>query len=144
MVNFDQPGSMKDGQIADLIAEASKKHGSKVLGIVHCHIPENPDSEQTADILKLVAHKYGPQVLVVRVNILNFPEFAKTQHVTKPPEVLMLVDNMVAFKIQGLWPRFQIERKVDELIHGLRKVGKDWRPKVKGMQPVGGGAPSSP
>lgn len=144
IVNFDQSGSMKDGQIADLIAAASKKHGSRVLGIVHCHIPGNPDSEQIADILNQVAKKYGSQVLVIRVNILNFPEFVKAQQVTKPPEVLMLVDNMVAFKIQGLWPRPQIERKVDELIHGLRKVGKDWLPKVKGMQPAGGGSPSSP
>lgn len=78
------------------------------------------------------------------MNIQNFPEFAKAQQVNKPPEVLMLVDNVVVFKIQGLWPRLQIERKVDELIHGLRKVGKDWRPKVPGMQPVSGGAPSSP
>jgi len=135
---------MKDGRIAELIAEASKKHGSRVLGIVHCHIPGNMDSEQTADILNLVANKYGSQVLVIRVNILNFPEFVKAQKITRPPEVLMLVDNMMAFKIQGLWPRPQIERKVDELIHGLRKVGKDWRPKVKGMQPASGGAPSSP
>jgi hypothetical protein len=144
VVNFDKTGSMKDGQIAEMISEASKKHGSKVLGIVHCHVPGNPDSEQTADILNLVANKYGSQVLVIRVNILNFPEFAKAQQIANPPEVLMLVDNMVAFKIQGLWTRFQIERKVDELIHGLRKVGKDWRPKVQGMQPTGGGAPSSP
>ena len=51
---------------------------------------------------------------------------------------------LVAFKIQGLWSCFQVERKVDELIYGLRKIGKDWRPKVKGMQPAGGGGPSSP
>lgn len=143
IVNLDKAGSMKDGQIANLIAEASKRHGGKVLGIVHCHIPGNPDSEQTADILNLVAQKYGTQVLIIRVNILNFPEFVKAQQITQPPEVLMLVDNMVAFKIQGLWPRAQTERKVDELIHGLRKADKDWRPKVQGMQPAGG-APSSP
>lgn len=148
MVDFNQSGSLKDmkitkgSQIDNLIEEASKKHGSKVLGIVHCHTPGNADSEQTAEILDQVGRKYGSQVLLIRVNIVMFPEFAKAQHVTKTPEVLLLVDNAVAFRIEGLWPRLQIERKVDELIHGLRKVGKDWRPPVPGMQPVGGGAPS--
>ena len=144
IICFDLPGSLKQGQLCELLAQASKKHGSQVLGIVHCHVPGNPESEQLADILKIVAAKYGPQVLVIRVNIINCPEFAQATQVTKPPEVLMLVGTAWAFRFQGLWPRPQIERKVDELIHGLRRVGKDWRPAVPGMQPASGAAPAPP
>ena len=142
--HFDIAGSLKQGQISDLLAEASKKRGSQVLGIVHCHIPGNADSEELADILNIVAAKYGDQVMVFRVNIIACPEFAQAAQVTKPPEVLMLVDTTWAFRFQGLWPRPQIERKVDELIHGLRRVGKDWRPNVPGMQPASGTARARP
>lgn len=144
VVQLDQPGSLKPDQIAELLAKAAKNRGGPVLGIVHCHVPGNPESEQLADILNLVAAKYGSQVLVIRVNIIACPEFAKSEQVTKPPEVLMLVGTVRTFRFQGLWPRPQIERKVDELLHGLRRVGKGWLPEVRGMQPATGAAPARP
>jgi thioredoxin-like negative regulator of GroEL len=142
-VHFNPLGGFKDGQIAAILHEASKKRGSLVVGIVHCHVPGNPESEQLADSLNGLAKKYGSQVQVIRVDIVAFPAFAKVENVTKPPKVVMIVGTARVFEFQGLWPRPQIERKVDEILHGLERVGKDWRPEVKGMQRASGATPPS-
>jgi|GEM_PF-6710237 len=144
VVHFNPLDGFKDGQITAILDEASKKRGSLVVGIVHCHVPRNPESEQIADILNRVAKKYGSQVLVIRVDIVAFPAFAKAENVTKPPKVVMIVGTSRVFEFQGLWTQPQIERKVDELLHGLERVGKDWRPEVKGMQRASSATPPSP
>jgi len=144
VVHFNPLGGFKDGQIAAILDEASKKRGSLVVGIVHCHVPGNPESEQLADSLNGVAKKYGSQVQVIRVDIVAFPAFAKAENVTKPPKVVMIVGTERVFEFQGLWPRPQIERKVDEILHGLERVGKDWRPEVKGMHRASSAKPPSP
>ncbi len=134
VVHFKQLEGYEYGQITAILEAASKKRGSLVVGIVHCHVPGNPESEQLADSLNGVAKKYGSQVQVIRVDIVAFPAFAKVENVTNPPKVVMIVGTARVFEFQGLWPRPQIERKVDEILHGLERVGKDWRPEVKGMQ----------
>jgi hypothetical protein len=143
VVHFNPLDGFKDGQIAAILDEASKKRGSLVVGIVHCHVPGNPESEQLADSLNAVAKKYGSQVRVIRVDIVAFPAFAKAENVTNPPKVVMIVGPARVFEFQGLWPRPQIERKVDEILHGLERVGKDWRPEVKGMQRASSAKPPS-
>ena len=144
IIQLDRPGSLREGQIAETFAAASKKHGSLVVGILHCHVPGNPESEQIADILNRVARKYGAQVQVVRADIIACPELVKIEKVTKPPKVVMMVDNLRACKFQGLWTQAQIERKVDELLYGIKRVGKNWLPEVKGMQPASRATPALP
>jgi hypothetical protein len=42
------------------------------------------------------------------------------------------------YEFQGLWAYPKIEFKVEEILRGLKRVGKDWLPEVKGMQPASG------
>ena len=37
----------------------------------------------------------------------------------------------------GQRPREKVELKVDEILNGLKRVGKDWRPPVPGMKREG-------
>jgi thioredoxin-like negative regulator of GroEL len=90
-----------------------------------------------ADILNHIAKRYGTQVKVVRVDIIAHPEVAKAEMVSRPPKVVMMAAGMRACKFEGLWTQSQVGRKVDELLHGLERVGRDRRPEVKGMRPVG-------
>ena len=114
------------------------------LEIIHYHLPANPESEQIADILGKVGKKYGAQVLVTRVDIAANPAAAAAEKVTKPPKVVMMAGTVRACKFQGLWTQTQIERKVEEILRGLKRVGKDWRPDVKGMQPATETVPPPP
>ena len=104
------------------------------LEIIHFHLPKNPESETMADYLNKVETKYNGQVLVTRVDIAADPERAKAEKVTKPPKVVMMAGTVRACKFQGLWTQAQIERKVEEILRGLKRMGKDWRPEVAGMQ----------
>ena len=104
------------------------------LEIIHFHLPKNAESETMADYLTKVEKKYNGQVLVTRVDIAAEPERAKAEKVTKPPKVVMMVGTVRACKFQGLWTQVQIERKVEEILRGLKRMGKDWRPDVSGMQ----------
>jgi thiol-disulfide isomerase/thioredoxin len=137
IANFNSTNKLKDGQINEILAEAARKRGGIVVGIVHCHAPGHPDSEQMADILNNIARRYGDQVKVIRVDITAFPEFAKTEKVTTPPKLVLTAGTVRAAELQGLWPQPQIEQKVDEILRGLKRVSKDWLPEVKGMQRAG-------
>lgn len=112
------------------------------LEIYHYHVPGNAASEQIADSLNKIGAKYEKYVRVNRVDITAHPELAKAEKVTKPPKVVMMAGEVRACKFQGVWTYAQIEWKVEEILRGLERMGKDWRPAVKGMQP--GANPASP
>lgn len=107
------------------------------MEIIHYHEPGNPQSVEIAESLNEIGKKYAMQVLVTRVDITANPLVAKTRGVNSAPHVSMMTGETEAFAFQGVWPRDQIERKVEEILRGIKRVGKDWLPEVKGMQPAG-------
>lgn len=107
----------------------------KGVAIVHCHLPGDPASEQLADIFNAVQQKYGKLVKVIRVGFPAQPADWQAQKGIKLPYVMMIVGSENAFQFQGLWPLAKVEKKVEELIFGVRRVSKDWRPVVPGMTP---------
>ncbi len=114
------------------------------LEIILFHVPKEPECEQMSEILKKVEIKYNGQVLVTRVDINADPERAKAEKVTKPPKVVMMAGTIRASKFQGLWTQAQVERKVEEILRGLKRIGKDWRPDVQGMKPADAASPAAP
>lgn len=107
------------------------------LLIVHHHLPGDPASDQIAHILSEVQRKYHKEVIVSTVDFKKEPEVSKKQGVTRPPHVVMITGSEKVFEFQGLWTQAKVERKVEEILHGLKRVGKDWRPPVPGMTPAG-------
>jgi hypothetical protein len=114
------------------------------LEIFLYHQPGNADSEQMAASLAKVAEKYSKQVRLNVVDITAHPEKAAAEKVTRPPKTVMMVGEIRACKFQGVWTERQIQLKVDEILHGLERMGKDWRPDVKGMQNAPAGVPGAP
>lgn len=107
------------------------------LLIVLHHLPGDPASEQMAEILSRVQTKYGKQVIVSQVDFKLHPETSKAQGVTQPPHVVIISGTEKVFDFQGPWPQAKVEFKVEEILRGLKRVGKDWRPPVPGMKPAG-------
>jgi hypothetical protein len=114
------------------------------MEIIHYHEPDNPQSVQIAESLNAIGEKYAKQVLVTRVDISANPVLAKTRGVKSAPRVSMMTGETEAFAFEGVWPHDQIERKVEEVLGGLKRVDKDWLPEVKGMQPAGKPAKPTP
>lgn len=106
------------------------------IELLHYHQPGDPASEQIADSLNRIAAKYSRQVLVTRLDLSQKPESAKTHAILKAPHVVFMTGETKAFDFQGLWAYPKIEFKVEEILRGLRRVGKDWLPEVKGMRPA--------
>lgn len=107
------------------------------LLIVLHHLPGDPASEQMAEILERVQAKYGKQVIVSLVDFKLHPEASKAHGVTKPPHVVIISGTEKVFDFQGAWSQAKVEFKVEEILRGLKRVGKDWRPPVPGMTPAG-------
>ncbi len=107
----------------------------KGVAIVHCHLPGDPASEQLAAVLNAVQQKYGKLVKVIRVGFPAQPADWQVRRGIRLPYVMMIVGSENAFQFQGLWPLAKVEKKVEELILGIRRVDKDWRPVVPGMIP---------
>lgn len=105
--------------------------------ILHCHLPGNSSSEQMADVFNAIQKKYAMHVKVIRAGFPAQPVDWQKQRGISLPYVIMIVGSEKAFQFQGLMPLSQVEKKVEELIFGVRRVGKDWRPVVPGMTPKG-------
>jgi hypothetical protein len=114
------------------------------LEITHYHQPGNPESEKIAESLAKIGKKYERIVLIQSVDITANPQAAKANGVKKAPSVIMMAGKQRAFAFQGPWPQPQIERKVEEILRGLKAVGKDWRPDVKGLKPDANLPPTNP
>ncbi len=122
------------------VAEAPKYD----LEVVHFHQPGNPESDEIASSLAKIAVKYQKIVLVSQVDMTTHPAEAAAQGVKKAPSVIMSAGGKRVFAFRGKWAHAQIERKVDEILRGLKAVGKDWRPDVKGFDSGGKTAPGPP
>jgi hypothetical protein len=111
-----------------------------VVKVIHFHKPGNADSELLADHLNKVAVKYNIQVLVVRLDVSIHVALAAGEKVTEQPKVLIYAGDLRRCEFEGARPLEWIYKRVDEALWGLRRVGKDWRPEVKGMsRPSSGG-----
>lgn len=111
------------------------------LEITHYHQPGNPESDQVAASLANIGKKYQKIVLIKQVDIVANPLEAKAQGVKTAPSVIMMAGETRAFAFRGPWPQAQIEHKVEEILRGLKAVGKDWRPDVKGFAPGNNATP---
>lgn len=119
--------------------EATKSEvPDKRLLVVHHHLPGDPASEQIADILNQIEKKYDQYLVVNRVDFKQSPELAKAQGVTKPPHVIVFSGKDKIYEFQGPATEVQVERKIEEILRGLKRIDKNWRPPVPGMKPVGG------
>lgn len=107
------------------------------LTVYHFHEPGNPDSEALADHLNEITREYGQVVLVKRVDIAARPLDAAKENIEKAPKTVMVAGGRRVFEFQGLWDHPRLEAKVDEILAGLERATKDWRPEVKGMTPAG-------
>lgn len=114
--------------------EAKKDPKNYAMEILHFHQPGNPESEQIAASLKEIERKFEKQVMVTTIDVAKDPERAKAEKVTQPPKVVMMAGQERACKFQGVWTEAQIERKVEQILSGLKSAGKDWRPPVQGME----------
>ena len=118
-----------------------------LMEILFYHKPGFPDSERMADVLNDLKGKYGKQVLVTRVDLTALRERGAAEKITRPPKLVMMAGQSREYEHSGFMPRDQTEKKIDEILHKLKRVGKDWRPPVSGMQPGTApppGAPASP
>lgn len=107
------------------------------LLIFHHHLPGDATSEALADVFNFIQAKYGARVEVTRVDFRKRPEISRKQGVSKPPHVVMFVGSRPVFQFQGPASREQVDRKVHELLVGMQRMSKDWRPPVPGMKAVG-------
>jgi hypothetical protein len=114
------------------------------LEILHFHQAENAASREIALSLNKIAAKYAAQVLVTRLDLAKHPLLAQSHGVKSAPHVVMVLEGKPVYAFHGVRPYPEIERKVDELLRGLKRVGKDWLPEVKGMQPMSKSAPPAP
>lgn len=113
------------------------KSPDRGVAIIHCHLPGDPASEQLADTFNQIQKKYGKLVTVTRVGFATQPKDWQAQKGVTLPYVMMIAGTENVFQFQGLWSYAKVEKKVEEVIFGLRRVGKDWRPAVPGMKPKG-------
>lgn len=115
-------------------AEEKKDPKNYAMEILHFHQPGNAESEQIAASLKEIGRKFEKQVMVTTIDVAKDPERARVEKVTQAPKVVMMAGQERACKFQGVWTEPQIERKVEQILSGLKSAGKDWRPPVQGME----------
>lgn len=103
------------------------------VALILYYLPGEPASQQLSAILDKVQKKYGKQMTVSKMDFKKNPETAKKEGVTQTPHVAIIFGKEKVFEFEGLLTQEQVETKVEEVLHGLKRIDKDWRPAVPGM-----------
>ena len=78
----------------------------------------------------------SPQQRLARL-LDKHPELAAKEGVTaeNAPQLAFYVQGSRVGDYRGPWNKPDVERKIDEILNGyLQRIGKDWLPKVHGME----------
>lgn len=84
------------------------------MDLIHCHVPGNPGSEQTADILNPIARRYGVLVKIVRVS--HNRELASSEGVR---DVRIFRDGREVDRFAGLPPESEVRQRLEIHTKGL-------------------------
>ena len=131
---FYQQQNKEEPQVA---AEVPEKEFDLV--VYHFHEPGNPESEQLAKHYEEITRRYADIVLVKSIDIKARPLDAAKESIGKPPKSVMAAAGQRVFEFEGSLPYPKLEATIDQILRGLKRVDKDWRPEVKGMVPVRSG-----
>ena len=95
---------------ADELAGFCRQRGT--LTIVEYYANWNGESMQLIPVLKGITEEYGGRVLIGRINIDTFMEFAKSQMVKSIPDVRFYSDGVLVDRFVGLPDNDEIREKV--------------------------------
>jgi hypothetical protein len=109
----------------------------KGILIVFHFSPDEVESTQMGEVYDSFQKKYESRVIISRVNSKLNPEISKEQGVTKPPHAIIIAGTEKVHEFLGLQHKAAVHQKLEEILRGLERMTKDWRPKVKGMTPQG-------
>jgi hypothetical protein len=117
---------------------------------IHLQHPEHRDSAKSREAVGQVdLERYGDQLRLIEVDVKRYPELASMEGVRAgdAPQIIFYFEGVKVGDYHGPWTKSAVERKTDEVIRGcMERVGKDWLPKVKGMErePRGKSPPIQP
>lgn len=124
-------------QVDPATVDAIKNQKNCVV-VIHCHEPGNRDSEQVAKVLaELKRDKYGDEVRCAELDVKQQPGLAAQEGATEGnvPQLAFYVKGQRVGDYRGPWGKPAVEAKIDAILNGyLQRIGKDWLPKVQGME----------
>lgn len=106
----------------------------KKVTVVHLHYPENQGSLELARSLEEIRSIHPKQVHVTTIDVAAKPEKIAEWRMASAPSLVIQTESERLYSITGVWPKDKLEAKILELIHGLQRSDKNWRPAVEGME----------
>lgn len=100
-------------------------------------LPGSPESDALSAVMDHVEPRYAAVVEIQRVDVTREREKAVAAGVTKVPHVIVLNGQTPVGAFTGQLDQAQVEAKLNEILHGLKRVDKNWRPAVAGMSSAG-------
>ena len=122
---------------ADVVPSTTGAESLSKLVLTLHQSPGRPQSDQVAAALREIEKRYSQQVTLTTLDFNKLPKDTKLPGNGKPPYVVMEMGKQKVYEFSGYKESAQIRQKVDEILHGLERNGREWRPAVPGMTPAG-------
>lgn len=106
------------------------------LQIVLYHRPGKPESDSIAGKVAELGKTYDQVVLVTTIDTKKDPIRTRLDGVKQTPMLYLMKGEEKLNEYSGEIDGEEVEDRIDQLLHGINKVGADWKPVVPGMTPA--------
>lgn len=116
-------------------SQAPPKREWRKIQAIHLHLPEDSGSREIARSLEEIRTSYPEHVFISTIDVSSTPQKLKDWRVSRAPAIVFQTEGERLASLEEVWPKPRLTKKIEELVYGLIRVGKDWRPEVKGLEP---------
>lgn len=102
--------------------------------VIHLHLPDDAGSRELSESLAEIRMSWPDHLTISTINVSSNPKILAEWRVSKAPAVVFQTSGQRLYTMEELWPKPRLAKKIEQLIHGLVEVDKNWRPEIKGME----------
>lgn len=130
-------GSHGGSGTSDALPEFQAKGSHQELRsvqIIHLHLPDDAGSRELSESLAAIRMSWPDHITISTIPVASKPQILTEWRVSKAPSVVFQTEGQRLYTLEEVWPKDRLAKKIEQLIHGLVGVDKNWRPEIKGME----------
>jgi hypothetical protein len=106
----------------------------RTVQVTHLHLPDHAGSRELSGSLAEIRMSWPDHLTISTIDVSSRPQTLADWRVSSAPAVVFQTEGQRLYSLEEVWPKDRLAKKIEQLIHGLVRVDKNWLPEVKGLE----------